>query len=340
MAVLRLRFVDAYRDRHGKQRYYYRRHGLRFALPGEPGEAYFMKAYEDAAARFAGPPTVRGNTPAAGTWDALVVAYYRSPEYLALRPATRSQRRAIMDRWRGEHGAKRVSHLQRRHVQEHMTKAMERGGPWAANNLRSMLKVLCRYALENEWRRDDPTLGVRPVRAKSDGWASWSEADIAKFEQTWAKGTRERLALALLLYTGQRRGDVIGMGRQHIVGKTIRVKQSKTGVSLVIPVHPALRAAIDETPKDNLTFLTTAWGKPFTAAGFGNAFRDWCDEAGLKDRSAHGLRKAAARRLAEAGCSALQIGAITGHRTLKEVSRYTAAADQERLARDAMKKVT
>jgi integrase len=55
--------------------------------------------------------------------------------------------------------------------------------------------------------------------------------------------------------------------------------------------------------------------------------------------TAHGLRKAAARRLAEAGCTALQIAAITGHKTLKEVSRYTAAADQGRMARDAMKRI-
>lgn len=115
--------------------------------------------------------------------------------------------------------------------------------------------------------------------------------------------------------------------------------QSKTSVRLAIPLHPELRSVLEETPRENLTFLTTAWGKPFTAAGFGNWFRDVCNDAGLKDRSAHGLRKAAARRLAEAGCSPLQIGAITGHKTLKEVSRYTAAADQERMARDAIDKI-
>jgi len=100
-----------------------------------------------------------------------------------------------------------------------------------------------------------------------------------------------------------------------------------------------LKTAIAETPNDNMCFLTTAFGKPFTAAGFGNKFREWCDAAGLKGRSAHGLRKSAATRLANAGCSALQIAAITGHKTLKEVSRYTAAADQERMARDAVKRL-
>lgn len=203
-----------------------------------------------------------------------------------------------------------------------------------------ILQILCRFAVDNEWRRDDPTIGIRPLRAKVEGFVSWSEEDIAAFETRWAVGTRQRLAMALLLYTGQRRSDVVGMGRQHVTGDAIRVVQSKTGAALVIPMHRELREVLKDTPRTNLTFLITNLGEPFTAAGFGNWFRDACDGAGLKGRSAHGLRKAAARRLAEAGCSALQIGAITGHKTLKEISRYTAAADQERMARDAFDKLT
>src|SRR5689334_7172757 len=83
---------------------------------------------------------------------------------------------------------------------------LEQGGPWAGNNLRAMLKIICKYAVEQEWRRDDPTAGVKRMKAKSDDWISWTEEDIAVFEKRWAKGTRERLALALLFYTGQRRG--------------------------------------------------------------------------------------------------------------------------------------
>ncbi len=349
MALLRLAYVDAYRDRHGKQRHYYRRHGLRLPLPGKPGEAEFMKAYEDAAQHFASPREIKRKTPDAGTWDALVPAYYRSPDFLTLRASTKTTYRGIIDRWRTEHGAKRVTHLKRRHIQEHIGAAMEASGPHAANNLRRMLKTLCRFAVDNEWRRDDPSVGVRPVRAKSDGFVSWSEEDIAAYEARWPLGSRERLALALLLYTGQRRGDVVRMGRQHIgtavlkrgqpAQHIIRVVQGKTGVSLVIPMHAALRTAIESTPSDNMTFLMTTWGKTFTAAGFGNWFREACDSANLNGLSAHGLRKAAARRLAEAGASALQIGSITGHKTLKEVSRYTAAADQASMASDAVDKL-
>lgn len=339
VATVRLAYVHSYKDRHGKRRHYYRRQGRRIALPGRPGESEFMQAYEMAAAGFETGRPAHSAAAKAGTFDALCIAYYSSSEFGELREATKRTYRGILDRWRAEHGAKRVTHLERRHVKEHIAKAATTSGPHAANNLRQMLQIICRFAVDNDWRRDDPTIGVRPVRAKSEGFATWSEEDIAAFEKRWAPGTRQRLALALLLFTGQRRGDVVRMGRQHVSGDAIRVVQGKTGVSLLIPMHHELRKAIADTPRDNLTFLTTAFGKGFTAAGFGNWFRDACDDAGLKERSAHGLRKAAARRLAEAGASTLQIGAITGHRTLKEISRYTAAADQERLARDAIGKM-
>ena len=130
------------------------------------------------------------------------------------------------------------------------------------------------------------------------------------------------------------------MGRQHIdKNGAIHVRQFKTGVALTIPVHQDLQAIIDATPSEHLTFLTTEFGKPFTAEGFGQWFRRKCNEAGLPHCSAHGLRKAAARRLAEAGCTAHEIAAITGHASLREVQRYTKAADQTRLAVAAMNKM-
>jgi Phage integrase family len=97
---------------------------------------------------------------------------------------------------------------------------------------------------------------------------------------------------------------------------------------------------IDATPTIGAkTFLVTHFGKPYTAPGFGNWFRELCDAAGCQEVSAHGLRKATARRLAEIGCTAHQIAAITGHASLSEVQRYTKAADRKRMAREAMAKL-
>jgi integrase len=112
----------------------------------------------------------------------------------------------------------------------------------------------------------------------------------------------------------------------------------RPALSFQIPVHDELAEIIAETPSEHLTFLVTAFGKPFTASGFGNWFRECCNAAGLPHCSAHGLRKAAARRLAEVGCSAFEVAAVTGHASLREVARYTKAADQKRLAVAAMEK--
>jgi integrase len=104
--------------------------------------------------------------------------------------------------------------------------------------------------------------------------------------------TKARLAFALLLHTGQRRSDVVKMGRPHIKQGRLMVRQTKTGASVSIPINMELQSALNAMPGDNLTLLLTEFGKPFTSNGFGNWFRARCDEAGLPQCSAHGLRKA------------------------------------------------
>ena len=192
-----------------------------------------------------------------------------------------------------------------------------------------------KHAVEIGLRADDPTRDVRAIRVRSDGFHSWSDAEIAQFEKCHPIGSRARLAFALLLYTGQRRSDVVRMGCQHVRDGVLTVRQQKTGTKLSIPVHPTLQAILNAV-SDNLTFLTTQFGKPFTSNGFGNWFRNQCN---APQCSAHGLRKAAARRLAEAGCTAHEIASITGHASLKQIAHYTRAADQGRLASAAMEKV-
>jgi integrase len=203
-----------------------------------------------------------------------------------------------------------------------------------------MIRILMRFAIDEEWRKDDPTLGIKMIRISGDGFHCWTEEEIDAFGCRWPIGTRERLAMALLLYTGQRRGDVIYMGRQHLNQGRINLVQHKTKARLVIPIHPELAKVLSGIGVGTLNFLCTAQGQPFTAAGFGNWFRNACKAAGLNNCSAHGLRKAAARRLAEAGCTVHQIASITGHKTLKEVAHYAAAADQERLAEAAILSIT
>jgi integrase len=181
-------------------------------------------------------------------------------------------------------------------------------------------------------------LNVRSIRVKSDGFHSWTEDEIARFEACHPIGSRARLAFALLLYTGQRRSDVIRMGPQHIRDGLIRVKQVKTGAELLLPVVPQLQEIIAASSIGQMIFLMTQYGRPFGDDGFGHWFRAECIKAGLPHCSAHGLRKACARRLADAGCSQHEIAAITGHASLHEIVRYTKGANQKRLAMSAMQK--
>lgn len=166
---------------------------------------------------------------------------------------------------------------------------------------------------------------------------------IEKFEAYWPSGSKARLALYILLYTTQRRSDAVRLGRQHRRGDTLRYRAQKDGPDapeLVIPLHPDLKAELDRLPATQMTFIMTEYGKPFSAAGFTNWFSDCAKKAGLPLRSSpHGLRKAGSRRLAEASATANEIGAVTGHRTLKEVERYTKSAEQQRLAEAAMAKL-
>lgn len=335
------KYVSEFQNRHGVWMVRFRRQGLPTIYPkSKPGTDDFADEYRR---WLAGDPLEVGSARTKpGSLRALTVSYFNSSAFRSLKPSTAAVYRNIIERLCKEEGATAIkigdmpaAKLQR----EHIVKLMAKRKGTAANRLRKLLRILMQHSIEIGMRRDDPTLSVKPVKIKSDGFHSWTDDEIEQFEKTHAAGSKARLALALLLYTGQRRGDVVRMGRQHIRDGFIYVKQEKTGAELAIPVLPELQAVIDQTPRSNLTFLVTEFEKPHTAAGFGNWFRERCDEAGLRHCSAHGLRKAAARRLAEIGCTQHEIAAITGHASLSEVQRYTRGADQKRLATAAIAKI-
>jgi len=350
-----LAYVKTYRDRHGKVRRYFRRPGFKaIALPGLPGSAEFMEAYR--VALEGGELQIAATRTVAGTVNALVTAYLDSTSsstspFKTSAPETQRTRRNILENFRKAHGDlpvyrtvrdKRVLLLTREHVQRIVNK--KAATPFAQRNFLNTLRAMFQWAMKEGRIPDDPTLGVKREKVRSTGYKTWSEHHIGRFETAHPVGTKGRLAFALLLYTGQRRGDVVKLGPQHIHRGVLAIDQGKTEggeeAHLEMPVHPKLREIIDATPTVGVkTFLVTHFGKPYSAPGFGNWFRELCDEAGCPDVSAHGLRKATARRLAEIGCSANQIASITGHASLSEVQRYTRAADRKRMAREAMAKL-
>jgi integrase len=332
--VIRLKYVHAFRDRLGRMRYYFRRHGKRSALPGLPGSSEFMAAY---AAQMNNPPMQVDQRPAAapGTFAALAIRYYGSPQYQSLSATSRSNYRRVIDGFLEQHGHRRVDQMTREHVDIVVGRMAEK--PGAGIILLKRIRTLVRYAMALGWTDRDPSAGVRAY--KSNEIHTWNEDEIAVFERRWTESSRERLAFALLLYTGQRGSDVHRMLWTDIVGDAIRVAQRKTAAKLTIPIHDALDRVLAMANRGGPTILMTDYGHPFSVKGFGNMISTAIREAGLPQRcKAHGLRKAAARRLAEAGCSTSEIMAVTGHKTLAEVERYTRAAEQERLARRAIQR--
>jgi len=327
-------------DRRDSRAYYYlRRRGFpRVRLPGLPWSPTFMAAYESA---LAGPRTAVGaGRVKPGSVAAVVAEYFDSQSFFTSKsPGTQRMRRGILERFRARYGDRPFALL----PAEWIELLLDEKPPHAARSWRATLRSLCQFAVKRRYLRADPTANIKLASVKSDGFHCWTDAEIAQFEAHYPIGTKPRLALALLLHSAQRRSDVVRMGRQHIRetpdGPALYVKQRKTGVELLIPIHPELAAVLDATPSEHLTFLVTATGKPYGDNHFSRRFREWCDAAGLPKRcSAHGLRKAACRRDAENGCSGNEIMAHSGHGSMKELVRYTKAADQARLARNALAK--
>jgi integrase len=327
--------VLSFSDRHGHRRHYFRRKGQKLVpLPGEPGSPEFNRAYELAAGQKLSAAKKRIRP---GSFSALVAAYYASSEFRDLRPITQASYRIYIEPLRGRFGdmpAQMSGKDVRALIQERPT-------PAAGNNVLGALRRLVAFGLAQTppMLTSDPTANVKRRKTpRTGGFIAWTDEDIARFERRHDISSRARLAMALLLYSAQRRSDVVRMGWQHVSQGRIAVRQSKTDERLRIPIHPELARVLEAAPRKQMTFLVTDYGKPFTPAGFGNWFGERCREAGLR-LNAHGLRKAAARRLVEAGCSIHEVMAITGHRTLSEVQRYTREVEQERMADAAVRRL-
>ncbi len=261
----------------------------------------------------------------------------RSSAYLGLRETTKIGYTGPLETLRTKHGHRIVAGLTRqRIVTAFLQPYADR--PGTALFTLKILRILIRHAIGIGWLTHDPSLGIK--RPKTQEIRSWTDAEIALFERRWPIGTKQRLAFALMLYTGQRRSDVHRMTWTDVSEGSIRVVQQKTGRKLTIPLHRDLLGILAVGNRDHVTIINTEYGRPFTVDGFSQWFRDAITAAGLPlECQPHGLRKAAGRRLAEAGCSTHEIMAVLGHKTLSEAERYTREADQVRLASEAMTKL-
>jgi integrase len=333
------KFVQGFIDRHGHPRFYLRRSGFkRIPLPDLPWSPEFMATYEIAMTGEAAPRVEIGaGRTKPGTINALVVVYYQSANWTALAVETQKTRRRIIERFRAEHGDKRVAFLQREHILK-MLAAI--GKPSARRHWLKAIRGLLRSAIPS-MRKDDPTEGIATIKLpKSKGHHTWTDDEIEQYRTYWPLGTQQRLVMEFALETESRRGEVVRLGPQHVKNGRIRIQRTHGSKDVDIPMSPELQAACDAMPKSHLTYIVTAYGKPRSKYGLGNDFARWATEAGLPANCRlHGLKKAGMRRLAEAGATAHELMAISGHRTLTEVQRYTEAADKKHLADSGMAKL-
>jgi integrase len=329
-------YVHAFTDRHGRARYYFRRRGFkRVALPGLPHTTEFMNAYQAALGAEHRTEIGAGRT-SPGSINALVIGYYKSDAWNRLEEDTRKTRRRIIEKFRAKHGDKRVALLRQEHIIK-MLGEIER--PSAKRNWLKAIRGLMQAAVPT-MRKDDPTAGIPGIKLpKSRGHHTRTDAEIEQYRAYWPLGTQQRLVLEFALETVSRRGEVVRLGPQHVKSGRIRIERTHGSADVDIPISPELQAACDAMPRAHLTYIVTAYGKPRSKYGLGNDFAKWATEAGLPARCRmHGLKKSGMRRLAEHGNTTHELMAISGHRTLSEVQRYTEDADRKRLADSGMAK--
>lgn len=347
MTLVDYPFLSRDVSRHGQVRYYARIGGRRLRVRGEPGSSAFQTAYEAALA------TLRGfDAPvsAEGTFKRLGELYEASAAFRSLDIQSQRTRRAILKSCYREPYTPGSSRLFGDYpfaalTTEHVAVLRDRKTalPGAANNRLKYLSALFAWAVEAKLMTSNPAREVKRLKYASEGFTPWTKRDVAQFVEHWPPGSKPFLALSLFLFTGARRGDIVGLGRQHVRDHELRFVPNKTkyrrATQIILPFPPDLAAIIAASPCGDMTFLATEAGRPFTPKGFGGWWRDKCDRAGLHHLAAHGLRKIGASVAADEGATDEMLQAFFGWSTPGQSKTYTGAADRARLARAAGAKI-
>jgi site-specific recombinase XerD len=354
-------------DRYGKVRIYFRRKGARKICLKQPiGSVEFLSEYKLAfAGKTVNTERSRRLSPtraASGSLRWLTERYYdESESFSQLNDRTKYVRRRILDSICSETvsdddntpiGSMSFADMPALAIKR--LRDRKRKKPEAANTRLKALRQVFKFGIEQQYCQNNPTRDVPYIKTGSQGFHAWNLEEVEQFEARHPIGTKARLALAILLYTGARRSDAVQFGKQHVRAAehmSVELRQAHTGrwlqytqhknrnkkpVTLTLPILPELEEVLAASPLGDLTWLVTEFGNGFTPAGFGNWFRDQCNKAGLQQCSAHGLRKAGATRAAENGASVHTLKSMFGWQTLKQAENYTKSADQKRLAAAGM----
>ncbi len=333
------------KDRHGNERLYYRRRkgDKKIRLREDPGTQAFLAEYDRARARSLKVSGPRAQPTLKGSFRELCLDYFDSAEFRRLAKSTRKARQRILESCLDEpiHPDATVTYsdfpVHRLDVQA-ITVLRDRKQSLreAANGRVKALRVLFNWAIQKGRAQINVAKQVEKFGGTSDGYHTWTEAEFAQYRATHPIGTKPRLAFELLYHVGCRRSDVVRLGRPHISNGWIRFTsykgRNRKPIKVEQPMSTKLEAVIAASETGDMTFLQTEYGRAFSAEGFGNRFKAWCEKAGLPHCSAHGVRKGRATIEAENGATPHQLMAWFGWLDLKEAETYTKKAERRKLA--------
>lgn len=215
-----------------------------------------------------------------------------------------------------------------------------------ADNMVKAARAMYQWAMSRGIVDQNPATGIGKIHKSQGGAVPWTVADLTRYREKHPPGSQAHLAITLFMFTACRIADAVVLGRANEVRKGgdmwLDWQPGKRGSAPVsIPIAAPLERAIRAQAVIGPRYLLNSHGQPWASPdSFRNRFADWCEEAGLKNRSAHGIRKAAAHLLAQSGASQFEIMTIHGHTQAKTSEIYTRAVDRQRMAQAALQRMS
>jgi site-specific recombinase XerD len=344
MMKTRLKYCVFDPDPRGNERYYVRKPGRRKIRIREPFDDHtgkitpeFMAAYWKALDILNGKAPTPPALPREKTFYWLVDKYFKSEEFKRFDRLTQVDKRSVLNRLCETAGSLPYAALRTEDVEASRDKRA--ATPGAADKLVKYLRSLFNWAIKKKHATSNPAIGVEKIN-ESDGWHTWTPAEVDAYRNHHEIGSKARLALELMINVGARISDAAQIGRQHEADGWLKFvawknRKKKSRKIIECPIRSDLRAALAATQLGDLTYLVSDQGRPFTINGLGNKMRDWCDAAGLSHCSSHGLRKAAAVILAENGATAPELCALFGWSKLETAEIYIREAQKRKMVQNA-----
>lgn len=321
--------------------YYWKRPNPQIRIKGEYGTREFWENYERAASGLIGPrPSDQKEKLPSESLAWLIARYRETSVWQDYAAPTRRQRENIFRRITTANPHLSYGDIDRALIIQ--TRDAKKDTPSEANNFLDAFRGLFKWAVDAGLVEADPSAGIKNLkRPKSGGFPMWEEEEIVVFQNRWPVGSRERLAFEIFLNTGLRRGDVARLGKQHIRNGRLRIVTEKRKTEVDIPVPSVLLEIIKKSPTGNLAFIgNIKTGNPIRKEALGNWFKRATKLAGIEEKNGHGLRKASAKRLAEAGATIPELNAVFGWVGTSMASLYTEKASRKILADNAAKKLS